>query len=116
MKLLITTLVVLTTAITAIAAPVTIKEATPSFKLKSCVLGTPNATFEGLYLNAFGLTSDFAWAILESTTVLDPLVGSINGTAAELANNEGFLYFDFGYPSNSGFVIRSDREVVSEFS
>lgn len=109
MKLLLTNLALLASAI---AVPITtpiFTNTTQSFKLKSRVLTPPNPAFECLYLEPYHIYPPFNYAVLSPKTTEDPgLVGSLNGTAAELANDEGDLLFNFGETEPPyGFVIDS---------
>lgn len=90
-----------------LAAPAPPNQTSRQFKLKSHVLSPPNQAFENLYLNTYHIAPAYNYAVLEPQTDRAPgIIGHLNGTAKELARDEGDLIFDFsGAQFPYGFVI-----------
>ncbi|KAK4692781.1 hypothetical protein P7C71_g4489, partial [Lecanoromycetidae sp. Uapishka_2] len=109
MKLLIPAFTLLTTAIALPYTNPIFTNTTRSFKLKSHVLTPPNPAFECLYLEPYHIYPPFNYAVLSPKTTEDPgIVGTLNGTVAQLANDEGNLIFDSAVEEPPyGFVIAS---------
>lgn len=98
MKLLITTLVLITTAM---AAPATIDN-TKSFKLKTHVLSPPNNAYEGLHTSSLEIYDGFNYVLLNNGA---GQIGSLYGTAEELAKDAAYVEFDVGASEPYGFVV-----------
>ena len=104
MKLLLCLFAVLTSAI---AAPMSPDETSTTFKLKSVVLTPPNPSFNNLYLEPYHIYPGANYAVLSPESTTNPgLIGYLNGTAADFANDNTDLLFNSN-PAPSGFIIDS---------
>ena len=102
MKSFLSILVALTCAA---AAPISTDETSATFRLKSLVLSPPNPSFDNLYLEAYHIFPGSNYGVLSSTNATNGIVGYLNGTAADFADDTTNLLFDEN-PSY-GFVIDS---------
>ena len=91
----------------AVAAPMSPDETSKSFKLKSLVLSPPNSSFNSLYLEPYHIYPGANYAVLSPQTATNPgIIGRLNGSAADFANeNTDLLFFD--NPPPYGFIIDS---------
>ena len=91
----------------AIAAPISPEETSKTFRLKSLVLSPPNSSFNDLYLEAYHIYPSANYAVLSPRSATNPgITGYLNGTAADFANENTDLLFDFD-PYPYGFIIDS---------
>ena len=77
-----------------------------SFRLRSHVLTPPRPLFESLYIEPYHIYPPFNYAVFTPKTPKKPgIIGRLNGTAEDLANDAGDLVFDFGGQFTYSFVI-----------
>jgi len=87
----------------------------PAFKLKSHVLTPLSPSFENLYLSAYHINPALNYATLcPQTTQHQGIVGFLNGTTQELADDEGDLLFrggEYGFVIGASFPLPSSHQL-----
>ena len=91
----------------AVAVPISPDETSKTFKLKSLALSTSNSSFSDLYLEPYHIYPGANYAVLSPKTPTNlGIIGYLNGTAEDFANENTDLLFDFD-PAPYGFIIDS---------
>ena len=90
----------------AAAAPISSDETSTTFRLKSRVLSPPNPSFDNLYLEPYHIYPGANYAVLSSTNATNGIIGYLNGTAADFADENTDLLFNDN-PSPYRFIIDS---------
>lgn len=90
-----------------VAAPTPPIETFRPFKLKSRGLSPSNPAFNNLYLEPYHIYPALNYAVLSLKSTQNPgVIGYLNGTATEPADDQGDLLFHFGSDEPPyGFVI-----------
>ena len=110
---------VLATPTSTMAAPTSSVTTSPRFQLQSRGLSPSNTTFDGLVLEPYHIYPAYNWAVLappmgESTGSLGGIIGYLNGTAAEIEDEESDLLFDYGNGNPPyGFVINQVNQTYN---
>ena len=94
----------------AIAASISPDETSKSFKLKSLALSPSNSSFSNLYLKPYHIYPSANYAVLSPETSTSPgIIGYLNGTAEDFANENTDLLFQYSNfdPVPYGFIIDS---------
>lgn len=109
----------LATPTPTVAAPSSSVTISPRFQLRSRGLSPSDTTFDGLVLEPYHIAPAYNWAVLEpqkveDTGALSGLVGYLNGTSAEMEDEESDLLFDYGSGSPPyGFVINQVNQTYN---
>ena len=91
----------------AIAAPSSPAETSRTFKLKSLALSPSNSFFSNLYLEPYHIYPGANYAVLSPKTSTNlGIIGYLNGTAEDFANESTDLLFSFD-PAPYGFIVDS---------
>ena len=91
----------------AVATPISPDESSKTFKLKSLVLAPNNSSFSNLYLESYHIYPGANYAVLSPQTSTNlGIIGYLNGTAEDFANENTDLLFNFN-PEPYGFIIDS---------
>ena len=93
----------------AIAVPISSDETSQTFKLKSLALSPSNSSFSNLYLKPYHIYPSANYAVLSPETSTSPgIIGYLNGTAEDFANENTDLLFNYSIdPIPYGFIIDS---------
>ena len=92
----------------AIAAPISSDETSKkTFKLKSLALSPSNSSFSNLYLEPYHIYPGANYAVLSPKTPSNlGIIGYLNGSAEDFADENTDLLFDFD-PVPYGFIVDS---------
>ena len=92
MKLLLCLSAILTCAVAAPSLP---DEISKTFRIKSLVLSPPNTSLNNLYLEPYHIYPSANYAVLSPKSATNPgIIGYLNGTAADFANENTDLLFN----------------------